>query len=122
MGAAISVDITEGQTFVWRRWMSNIRGPSLRNMIGKGIAKMFVVAAENNDQGIIACCRVDGTYMLRDLTVGDGETRHDWTNGWVLNDDGTAIHKDWMKHIIMCGSPWVVPHNWMVEHHGWEPQ
>ncbi len=90
----IAVDITDGQTFAWRRWMHN--QIYAHEMIGPGLVKLFVVRWRHDTRIQIACCRTDNTYTLK--SVSDKkmpETLVDWTNAPIFR------------------SPWVVPRDWM---------
>ena len=96
IGVDIAVDITDGQTFAWRRWMRIQVGAS--EMIGPGLVKLFVVRWGHDDRLQIACCRTDNLYTLMPVSG---------SRSWM-----SEPHRDW-RNATIFRSPWVIPHDWM---------
>jgi len=96
----IAIDITDGQSFNWRRWLQNKLS---QEIVNDGLAKVFVVRQKSDKETYIACCRTDKTYTMNIVRGGKHKlctppSQDDWTTN--------AIFK----------SPWFIPYDWMMLH------
>ena len=95
----IAIDITDGQSFKWRRWMTEQLSV---DVTGTGIVKVFVVRRSPVNAIQIACCRTDKTYTI--TTVPEHKKAKYCTS---------QPQSDWTQEPIFS-SPWFIRYDWMI--------
>ena len=99
IGVDIAIDITDGQSFKWRRWMTEQLSV---DVTGTGIVKVFVVRRSPVNAIQIACCRTDKTYTI--TTVPESKKAKYSTS---------QIQIDWTREPIFR-SPWFIREDWII--------
>ena len=99
IGVDIAIDITDGQSFKWRRWMTEQLSV---DVTGTGIVKVFVVRRSPVNAIQIACCRTDKTYTI--TTVPESKKAK-------YSTSQTQI--DWTREPIFR-SPWFIREDWII--------
>jgi len=101
-GVPVSVDVTDELAFPWRRWLLhqpyNITGP---NLTPHNIVKVFICRGLLvRDEAMIACCRVDGTYVCFYPTANKPGRRAVIRPGWlavILFQDPYFVALPWNR-------------------------
>ena len=108
IGVDIAIDITDGQSFKWRRWMTGYsqsrrhREQLSVDVTGTGIVKVFVVRRSPVNAIQIACCRTDKTYTI--TTVPESKKAKYSTSQPQI---------DWTREPIFR-SPWFIREDWII--------
>ena len=94
----IAIDITDGESFNWRRWMTKERS---LEVTGTGIVKVFVVRRSAGNAIQIACCRTDKTFTITTVPrnknkYSTSQSQNHWTSEPIFSSPW-IIRKDWIR-------------------------
>ena len=94
----IAIDITDGESFNWRRWMTKERSSEVT---WTGIVKVFVVRRSADNAIQIACCRTDKTFTTTTVPrnknkYSTSQSQNHWTSEPIFSSPW-IIRKDWIR-------------------------